>query len=58
MLAATPLCRQGVVGALADQLALEVGQRGEDMHDEPAGADVVSMDSARLLKPTPRSASS
>jgi len=44
---------QSLAGALDDQLADELGQRGEDVEDQSAAAVVVSRASCRLLKPTP-----
>jgi hypothetical protein len=43
-------------GALADEVALELGQGGKDVEDELAAGVAVSIASCRLRKPTPRSA--
>jgi hypothetical protein len=45
---------QSLAGALDDQLADELRQRGEDVEDQPAAGVVVSRASCRLLNPTPR----
>jgi hypothetical protein len=44
---------QAFVGALDDQLADELEERGEDVEDQPAPGVVVSRASCRLLNPMP-----